>query len=100
MQLLAQDSVLADLARLDVIDVGLDGQALPNWHFFDEALYVAADKKWSFRDACWAVIASRARRAGVRDAIDVDKLVDALAKHLPWTMRAGGRSPATDRRRG
>ena len=87
-QLLAHDPVVTDLAGLDVIDFGLDGQLLPNWHFFDEVLYIAADKKWTFRDAAWAVIASRARRAGVRDQVDVDRLVDALAKFLPWTMRA------------
>jgi hypothetical protein len=89
-QLLAQDSVLTDLASLDVIDVGLEGQVLPNWRFFDEVLYVAADKHWSFRDACWAVIASRARRLGVRDQVDVDGLVEAFSKFLPWAMRARG----------
>lgn len=87
-QLLAPDPVLTDLASLDVVDVDLEGQVLPNWRFFDEMLYVAADKKWCVRDAAWAVIASRARRLGVRDRVDVDMLTEALAKFLPWAMRS------------
>lgn len=88
-QTLAQDPLVTDLAALDVVDVALEGQVLPNWRFFDEVLYVAADKRWSFRDAAWAVIASRARRHGVRDRVDVDALVEALARFLPWAMRGG-----------
>lgn len=86
-QLLAPDALLTDLATLDVVDVDLEGQVLPNWRFFDEMLYVSADKRWSYRDAAWAVIASRARRAGIRDQVDVDGLTEALARFLPWSLR-------------
>lgn len=82
------DDAVAELARLDVVDIGLDGQVLPNWLFFDETILVCTRHKWSFRDAAWSVIASRAHRAGRRHEVDVDTLVAALTDFLPRGMRA------------
>lgn len=85
--LLAPDGDLAALAQLDAVDIGLEGQPTPNWRFIDEVVYVAAARRWTFRDAVWGVLASRARQAGLRDALDIDALTEAVARLLPWSMR-------------
>lgn len=84
---LAPDGDLAALAQLDAVDIGLEGQPMPNWRFVDEVVYVAAARKWAFREAVWGVLASRARQAGLRGSLDIDALTEAIARFLPWSMR-------------
>lgn len=91
--LLAPDADLAALAQLDAVDIGLEGQPTPNWRFVDEVVYVAAARRWAFRDAVWGVLASRARQAGLRDALDIDALTEAVARLLPWSMRMSPAAP-------
>ena len=91
--LLAPDAELAALAQLDAVDVGLDGQPTPNWRFIDEVVYVAGARKWAFREAVWGVLASRARQAGLRDALDIDALTEAVARFLPWSMKLSSVEP-------
>lgn len=90
---LADDADIAALAQLDAVDVGLEGQPTPNWRFVDEVVYVAAARRWAFREAVWGVLASRARQAGLREAVDVDALTEAMARFLPWSMRLAPARP-------
>lgn len=77
------DARVADLARLDVIDLGASGELLLNTSFVDEVLAAVFRFGWRPRDAVWAVVASRARKAGVRETCDVDALAAVVSRLLP-----------------
>lgn len=83
------DPVLADLAHLEVLTgasgVGAEGLA---WAFVDEVLYAMRDHAWDAPTAIWAVLASRARRAGLRDAMDIDLMAQRVLEKLSRTSRA------------
>lgn len=101
MQASLHDARILDLARLDALDVSLEGHVHPNWGFVDEVFFACQSHGWAPRMAAWAVLASRARRAGLREALDIDGLVEALARHMPVAMRvATARAPALGPARG
>lgn len=80
------DPVHADLVLLDAV-AGPDlASAAITWGFLDEALRAARDHRWTFSMAVWSVLASRARRAGVREQVDVDAMTAAIMRRLPASL--------------